>query len=112
MVEKSQSPDDKLEELFRQQLPVKPRHNVQLPTAVELAAASRVYGADALMTLVDLMHGADSDKIKKAAADAILDRGFGKPNQDLTLAGKAGQPLELVVNRVIVQPQTRELEDE
>lgn len=49
-----------------------------------VASMARKHTDMALKTLVTLMKSADSDAVKKAACDSILDRGWGKPPQALT----------------------------
>jgi len=46
-----------------------------------IASLAREHTEAALKTLIDLMYNAEQDSVKKAAADSILDRGWGKPAQ-------------------------------
>ena len=46
-----------------------------------VASLSREHTEAALNTLVNLMHTAEQESVRKAAADSILDRGWGKPAQ-------------------------------
>ena len=68
------------------------------PQVRELA---RQYGAEAIAKLVSLMRGKDS-RIALAAAEALLDRGFGKPAQAVT-----GLPGPLVALNFGGQPGDR-----
>jgi HEAT repeat protein len=52
----------------------------------EVKALAREHGAEAIAKLVELMRGEDA-RVAKAAADALLDRGFGKPAQSMELSG-------------------------
>lgn len=58
----------------------------------EVREAARLYGQEAIEKLVDLMRGEDQ-RIAQAAAQALLDRGFGKPGQSVELTGKDGAAL-------------------
>jgi len=59
--------------------------------AAEVKALAREYSEDAIMRLVALMMQDDDRRTAKAAADSILDRGIGKPEQAIT--GRDGAPL-------------------
>lgn len=51
---------------------------------LELKGLAQQHAEDALKTLVEIMLSAESsDKARVAAANAILDRGFGKPHQSI-----------------------------
>jgi len=51
---------------------------------VEVRSAARLHGIEAIDKLVELMNG-DDLRISVAAAQAILDRGYGKPSQTMDL---------------------------
>ncbi len=53
-------------------------------------AAARLHGIEAIDKLVELMNG-DNPRISVAAAQAILDRGFGKPAQSHTIGNEEGK---------------------
>lgn len=55
----------------------------------EVKALAREYGAEAVEKLVALMRGED-ERVAKAAADSLLDRGYGKPGQAVELSGPDG----------------------
>jgi hypothetical protein len=57
----------------------------------EIKAVAQQYGPEAIERLVDLMRGNDPDVALKAA-NALLDRAYGKPAQ--MLQGDPEQPLE------------------
>lgn len=68
----------------------------------ELREAARQYAGDALATLVGLMRHSRSEKMRLAASEALLDRGFGKPagaiagplvNVNVGLPPPGGRPL-------------------
>jgi hypothetical protein len=60
------------------------RAKITLPDGRTLTDLAREHTADAVQALVDVLDKADSsDAAKVSAATAILDRGWGKPRQDL-----------------------------
>jgi hypothetical protein len=64
----------------------------ELRDIVELAKA---HSADAIDTLASLMRDRKVPPAARvAAANAILDRGFGKPRQGVELSGHDGGPIE------------------
>ena len=53
-------------------------------STLELKGLAQQHTEDALKTLVEIMLSAESsDKARVAAANSILDRGFGKPHQSI-----------------------------
>ena len=58
----------------------------------EVKLAAREYTARALDTLSTIMLGSESDAARVSAANALLDRGWGKPSQALT--GEDGGPIQ------------------
>ena len=50
---------------------------------LNLAALARSYSTEAIKTLVDLMRNARDDRVRGTAAQALLDRGFGKPKVEI-----------------------------
>ena len=48
-----------------------------------IAALARSYSTEAIETLVDLMRNARDDRVRRTAAQALLDRGFGKPKVEI-----------------------------
>jgi hypothetical protein len=50
----------------------------------EVRQLARIHGGEAIKTLAGLMNSKDP-KIQVSAANAVLDRGFGKPSQTLDL---------------------------
>ncbi len=61
----------------------------------EVRDAARLYGQEAIEKLVELMRG-DDRRTAMAAAQALLDRGFGKPAQSIELSGDADNPVHSV----------------
>ena len=66
----------------------------------EMRAAAREHTAAALKALVDAL---SDNKLKVAAAKALLDRGWGKPAQAMTGEGGEG-PVEMVIRWQQQQP--------
>ena len=48
-----------------------------------IAALARSYSTEAIDTLVELMRYARDDRVRGTAAQALLDRGFGKPKVEI-----------------------------
>jgi hypothetical protein len=48
-----------------------------------IAALARSYSTEAIETLVELMRNARDDRVHGTAAQALLDRGFGKPKLEI-----------------------------
>jgi hypothetical protein len=57
----------------------------------EIKALAQEYGAEAIETLANALRSSDP-KVAIMAANALLDRGYGKPAQ--TIAGDPEKPLE------------------
>lgn len=62
----------------------------------EVRDAARAYGAEAVTKLAELMRG-DDPRVSQSAAQALLDRGFGKPAQSVEVSGDAENPLAMSV---------------
>ncbi|MET3929569.1 HEAT repeat protein [Lysobacter sp. OAE881] len=60
----------------------------------EIKALARAAGPEAIDKLLELLRG-DDRRTALAAAQALLDRGFGKPAQAIT--GDEGGPIEFAV---------------
>lgn len=65
----------------------------------EVREAARLYGDEAVLKLVEVMRG-DNASLAKAAAEALLDRGFGKPSQSVDLTATAEVISSVTVNLV------------
>lgn len=65
----------------------------QKATLEELA---RSHTTTALDVLVQVAQASESDSARVSAANAILDRGYGKPKQAMEHTGKDGGPMETV----------------
>lgn len=67
----------------------------------EVRELSRHHTREALETLIKLMRSSQSEKVQLAAANAILDRGWGKPIQALSVEDEDGNPMVPTVQIVI-----------
>ncbi len=69
----------------------------------EVRDAARLYGKEAIEKLVELMREGDP-RVASSAAQALLDRGFGKPSQSVELSGPEGGPI-VGIEVTLVQPE-------
>jgi hypothetical protein len=68
---------------------------------VDIGELARKHGPRCVEVIAAMLTDGDR-KIRLAAATALLDRGFGKPNQQVNVAGAAGAlELHLVAARVV-----------
>ena len=54
----------------------------------QVAELARSYSTEAIETLVDLMRNAKDDRVRGTAAQALLDRGWGKPKVEVATSDK------------------------
>lgn len=66
-----------------------------------LKEAAREYTEQALQTLVQIALGGESEAARVSAANAILDRGYGKPSQ--VLAGDEEGGAVKLVQRILIE---------
>lgn len=59
-----------------------------------LAELAREHTGTALKVLVQVAQASESDAARVSAANAILDRGYGKPTQVSEITGKDGGPIQ------------------
>ena len=73
----------------------------------EVRELAKEHGPEAIERLVKLM-ASDNERTAVAACEAILNRGYGKPGQSVTIGADSENPLptEIVVN--VVRPQDRD----
>ena len=62
---------------------------------VDIAALAREHGPRCIQVAVDLLKDPDS-RIRLGALNAVLDRGFGRPNQNVTATGDGTLTLHLL----------------
>jgi hypothetical protein len=60
----------------------------QLREIQNLAAAARKFAPMALRTIAKLCRESETETVRLAAANSLLDRGYGKPAQSIDLAGE------------------------
>jgi hypothetical protein len=75
----------------------------------EVRTAARKYTTEAVATLAGIMRNGQSEQARIAAANSLLDRGYGKPAQ--TLAGDPDMPLNVVTRIELVPVQPRSVND-
>jgi len=73
----------------------RPKGSLNKATA-DIKAAAQVYTEDALATLAQIMKAGESEAARVAAANSILDRGFGKPRQSMDLDATTDMTVEIV----------------
>ena len=71
----------------------------------KVAELARSYTAEAIDTLVDLMRNGKDDRVRGTAAQALLERGWGKPRVEVTTTHKSNsesfiEALQEVAERV------------
>lgn len=70
----------------------------------ELAAIAKEHAEDALAVLVEIMRNGENEAARISAANAVLDRGYGKPMQAMTHGGDPDNPLPAAIGLVFVKP--------
>ena len=65
--------------------PMGSRNQVTREVGIAISTAARSYGAEALDTLLDVAQNSSSDGARVSAANALLDRGFGRVVQGCDL---------------------------
>jgi hypothetical protein len=73
----------------------RPKGSLNKATA-DIKAAAQVYTEDALATLAQIMKAGESEAARVAAANSILDRGFGKPRQSMDVDATGDMTIEIV----------------
>ena len=68
---------------------------------------ARDYTELAIKTLVQVATASESDAARVSAANAILDRGYGKPFQAVQITGDPQAPVH-TVQHIIIDPPKRE----
>jgi hypothetical protein len=64
---------------------------------IEIQEAAKKYAGDMIKALVDVALNSESDSARVAAANALLDRGYGKPRQAVELSGAVAHAGVLIV---------------
>lgn len=72
----------------------------------EIRDLAQAVGPEALARLIELMRQDEDKKLAKAAADSLLDRGFGKPSQSVDVVAQV-EATVTALERRIVKPNDR-----
>lgn len=67
---------------------------------IDLESACKELTPKALDVIVTIMESGDNERNRFAAAQYVIDRGWGKPKQALEHSGKDGEPLHIEVTFV------------
>lgn len=65
--------------------------------------AAQAYGLEAIDKLAELMRS-DNPAVAQKAAQTLLDRGFGRPEQSVEMTGADGSPLLTGITVQLVKP--------
>ncbi|MDC0433136.1 HEAT repeat domain-containing protein [bacterium] len=74
-----------------------------------IAELARSYSTEAIDTLVDLMRSAKDDRVRGTAAQALLDRGFGKPKVEIQNTNADFRDALAQVGRVLDERKREEI---
>jgi len=74
----------------------------------KVAELARSYTSEAIDTLVELMRHGKDERVRGTAAQALLDRGWGKPKQELLAEESSGllASLRVVSDRIKAREAT------
>ena len=81
----------------------RPKDTPEMKEAKELLRSNSL---QAVKTLVELMNHSDNEKIRREAADSILDRAIGKPTQSHALEDGEGKTVVPVINLTVSEIPT------
>lgn len=70
----------------------------------ELAEMAKDKAGRALEVLAEIMEKGESDAARVSAANAILDRGYGRPSQAMQIGGDPENPLPAAISVHFVKP--------
>ncbi|MFA7238983.1 MAG: hypothetical protein WC091_02650 [Sulfuricellaceae bacterium] len=70
--------------------------------AMLVASLAREHTEKAIKKLAKLIDDGETDAVKLAAAQALLDRGWGKPAQSVMLQGDEDKPLQAMIKVTFV----------
>lgn len=70
------------------------RNRVSVEIKARLSERAREYSDEALEALVHVCRHGDTHTARVAAANALLDRGYGKPMQSMEHSGPNGGPIQ------------------
>jgi hypothetical protein len=66
----------------------------------DIKALAQSYGAEAIEKLVSIMRNSESDMAKLSACRELIDRGYGKASQPVTLSDPAGNPITILLQHI------------
>lgn len=75
----------------------KGRAKIVLEDGRALSDVAKEYTTEAIETLASVMREGQSDKARISAANALLDRGWGRPKQDMDLGVNLGAELASII---------------
>lgn len=71
----------------------------------EIKEAARLHGPEAIKKLLFLMRHGENETVQLAAANGLLDRGFGRPAQAVAVGGPDGGPVVVMVCTGVPRPE-------
>jgi hypothetical protein len=77
-------------------------------STAEIRALAQVHGAAAIEKLAHLMENSENESIQRESAKDLLERGYGKPMQEVMLGGDPDKPIVHRIERVIVDAKDRD----
>lgn len=63
-----------------------------------VASLARKHTVKAIQKLAHLMDKAENEAVQKSAADSLLDRGWGRPAQAVTVKGDEENPVKMIIS--------------
>ena len=78
-----------------------PRPRKKVETVRDIASMARIYDRLAINTLAGVCRASTSDAARVAAANSILDRGHGKPDQVTELNAE----IQITIRKLFEQPE-------
>lgn len=76
------------------------KKGVRNKVTADVKAIAQQYGQEAITALVEIAISSDAPAAARvSAANALLDRGYGKPAQSVELTGKDGGPISTKTER-------------
>jgi hypothetical protein len=73
---------------------------------------AKEYAVEMLETLAEIARNGESEAARVTAANALLDRAYGRPRQAVELTGENGGAIEITrIERAIIDPQQGDAAD-
>lgn len=70
-------------------------------TTIELKGMAQEYTQQALQTLAHVMVNGESEQARVGAANALLDRGYGRPSQALDVTADVKSAINVIERRIV-----------